>query len=424
MEHIVLQSERLDEKVYVYTHKSGLKIYISPKKGYAKKCAYFAANYGSMDVFYEHNGEKHEIPDGLAHFLEHKLFESEEGDAFTKYAKTGASANAFTSFGCTAYYFTCSNRFYENLKILTDLMQTPYFTPENVAKEQGIIGQEINMYLDAPDWRVYQNMLEAMYHTCTVRRDIAGSVESISHITDTLLYDCYNMYYAPENMVLVIAGDVDPEETASEAEKLLSEMEYRKAPKKVYPGEEKSVLKTYTEQKLSVSFPIYMLGFKGERAKDGEDIIRREIIGKTAAGVLFGRSSRFYLDAYDAGLINDNFDCDYEICENYAHLIIMGEGEKYETVKNKIFETVRNAAENGISDEEFTRRLNLIRSGFIKSFNSVETVARNFMDAKFGGYDLYEYAETFDKVTKDDILKFIKEEMAEDRSVLSVILPK
>lgn len=424
MELRIAECRELDEKVYIYTHKSGLKIYISPKPGYAKKCAYFAANYGSMDVFYEKDGEKFAIPDGLAHFLEHKLFESEEGDAFSKYAKTGASANAFTSFGCTAYYFSCTDKFEENLAILTDLIQTPYFTPQNVEKEQGIIGQEINMYLDAPDWRVYQNMLEAMYHSCTVRRDIAGSVESISHITDELLYDCYRMYYAPTNMVLVITGDLDPEKTAAEAERLLDKMEFRPAPNKVYPEEEKAVRQNYTEQKLSVSFPIYMIGFKGAAGKDGFDTIRREIIGKTAIGILFGRSSRFFLDAYDAGLVNDNFDCDYEICANYGHTILSGEGEHYKDVQKKVNEVIREAAQNGISDADFTRRLNLIRSGYIKSFNSVETIARNFMDAQFGGYDLYDYLKAFDSVTKEDVLNFIKEEMAEENSVLSVILPK
>lgn len=424
MDAKVLECKALDEKVYVYTHKSGLKIYIAPKKGFMSKIAYFAANYGSMDTFYEKDGQTIEIPDGLAHFLEHKLFESEDGDAFSKYSKNGADANAFTSFGCTAYYFSCSDKFYDNLKILTDLMQTPYFTKENVEKEQGIIGQEINMYLDAPDWKVYMNMLESMYKDCTVRRDIAGSVESISNITDELLYDCYNKFYSPENMVLVMVGDLDPEEASKKAEEFLCDLERRECPKKVYPEEQKEVVAPYAEQKLSVSFPIYMLGFKGLPAKYGTDTLRKSIIGDTALGILFGKSSDFYLSSYDEGLINDKFEVGYEICQNYGHVIMSGEGERYKEVREKINLTIKNAVENGISDEDFSRKITLMKSDFILTFNSVKKMANAFMEADFGGYNLYDTLEILNNLTKQDVLDFIKEEMAQDRSVLSVILPK
>ncbi|MBR3942953.1 MAG: insulinase family protein [Clostridia bacterium] len=424
MEYTCLEHKALDEKYYVFTHESGLKIYICPKPGFTKKCAYFAANYGSVDVFYEKDGKKYEIPDGLAHFLEHKLFESEEGDAFSKYAKTGASANAFTSFGCTAYNFSCTDKLEENLKILIDLMRTPYFTEQNVAKEQGIIGQEINMYLDEPGWRVYQNMLEAMYKDCTVRRDIAGSVESISGITPELLYDCYNMYYAPENMVLVIAGDVDVFETAAVVENLLSGLKTGKAPNKYYPEEQKEVVKEYTEQKLAVGFPIYMLGFKGAHKAEGFDLLRQEIIGKTAMDILFGKSSAFYLTAYDDGLINENFEFDYECCPQYCHAIISGEGDQYEAVKAKINETIKNALDKGVDASEFERKIKLCRSGYIRRFNNVETVVHNLMESAFMDYNLYDYLEACDSVTLQDVEKFIREELAEDRSVLSVILPK
>lgn len=424
MEHICLEHKLLDEKIYVFTHKTGLKIYICPKPGFSKKCAYFAANYGSVDVFYEKDGKTYSIPDGLAHFLEHKLFESEEGDAFSKYAKTGASANAFTSFGCTAYNFNCTAHLEENLKILIELMLTPYFTKENVAKEQGIIGQEINMYLDEPGWRVYQNMLEAMYKDCTVRRDIAGSVESISGITPELLYDCYNMYYAPENMALIIAGDVDVFAIADTVEKLLEPMQARKAPKKHYPEEQKEVLKAYTEQKLAVGFPLYMIGFKGNKKAEGFELLRQEIIGKTALDILFGKSSAFYLENYETGLINENFEFDFESCPMYCHSIISGEGDQYNAVKEQLHKTIAQAVENGVSEEEFNRKIRLARSGYIRRFNNVESVVHNVMEAEFLGYNFFDYLDACDSVTKQDVEQFIREELAEDRSVLSVILPK
>lgn len=424
MNYEILECKALDEKAYLYTHESGLKIYIVPKPGFKRKCAYFAANYGSMDVFYEKDGASVPIPDGLAHFLEHKLFESEEGDAFTKYAKTGASANAFTSFGCTAYNFTCADKFDENLEILTDLVQTPYFTKENVEKEQGIIGQEINMYLDAPDWRVYQNMLEAMYENCTVRRDIAGSVESISHITPELLYDCYNKFYAPENMVLVLVGDIDHEKTASLLEKLLSKLNKREVPKKVYPDEPKNVKKSYAEQKLAVSFPIYMLGFKDKPVNAGYDTLKRGIVGEIALGILYGKSSEFFLENYEKGYINDKFGAIYEVCSNYSHAILECEGEHFETVKKKAVETAEKYAESGISDSEFERRRTLLKSDFIRGFNDVEKIAGRFMDAEFDNYNVYDTVRAINEVTKEDVLNFIKEVLAEENSVLSVILPK
>ncbi len=424
MERILLEHKALDEKIYVYTHASGLKIYICPKPGFSKKCAYFAANYGSVDVFYEKDGVTYGIPDGLAHFLEHKLFESEEGDAFSKYAKTGASANAFTSFGCTAYNFSCTDKLEENLEILIDLMRTPYFTKENVAKEQGIIGQEINMYLDEPGWRVYQNLLEAMYKDCTVRRDIAGSVESISGITPELLYDCYNMYYAPENMALIIAGDLDADEIAGKVEEMLSGLEPRKAPVKHYPEEQTAVLKAYTEQKLAVGFPLYMIGFKGIKKAEGFELLRQEIIGKTALDILFGKSSAFYLDAYDEGLINENFEFDFECCPMYRHAILSGEGDQYEAVRESVLKTIASAVENGVEDTEFNRKLTLCRSGYIRRFNNVETVVHNVMESAFLGYNFFDYLKACDSVSKQDVEQFIREELAEDRCVLSVILPK
>lgn len=424
MNYTVSECKALDEKAYIYTHESGLKIYIIPKKGFKRKCAYFAANYGSMDVFYEKDGKKMPIPDGLAHFLEHKLFESEEGDAFTKYAKTGASANAFTSFGCTAYNFSCADKFYENLEILTDLVQTPYFTDENVKKEQGIIGQEINMYLDAPDWRVYQNMLEAMYQNSTVRRDIAGSVQSISTITPELLYDCYSMFYAPENMVLVLVGDIDHEECAQVLERLLSNLKKRECPKKVYLEEPKNVVKAYTEQNLSVSFPIYMIGFKSKPSKAGIDTLRQGIIGEIALGILYGKSSKFFTENYEKGYINDKFGAIYEVCTNYSHAILECEGEHYEEVKKSAVETAENAVQYGISNQDFERRKTLLKSDFIRGFNDVEKIAGRFMDAEFDKYNLYDTISLIDEVTKEEILDFIKGVLAEENSVLSVILPK
>ena len=210
MQKSVIKSSLLNKKFSLIKHSSGLNIFLYPMPGFSSNYAIFGTKYGSVDNAYlDDNGQKVDLPEGIAHFLEHKLFESEDGDAFSKYAKTGAYSNAYTSFDRTCYLFSCSNRFYDNLKILLDFVRSPYFTEATVNKEQGIIGQEIKMYDDMPNWRVMFNMLEGMFYTHPVRIDIAGTVQSIAKITDKTLYDCYNRFYNLSNMFLVLAGDFD-----------------------------------------------------------------------------------------------------------------------------------------------------------------------------------------------------------------------
>ena len=421
----ILKSDFLDECIYKYTHKSGLTIYISPKKGYTKKSAYFATNFGSVNNCYIDNKtkEKITIPDGVAHFLEHKLFESEDGDAFTKYAATGASANAYTSFTHTAYYFTCTDKFEENLKILIDLMQTPYFTEENVQKEQGIIGQEINMYLDNPGWRVYFNMLEAMYSSCPVRKDIAGSIESISKISHSLLYECYNNFYNASNLVLCICGDLNPEKTAEYVSVLIDNIVDGINIETIFENEPHNVLKNYTEQKLSVSMPIFNIGFKDNTSPTaGNQFIKNNLIGKIVLDTLFGRSSNFYDELYSRGYINDSFDIEYCLENHYAHSIISGESENPEKVYDEVIKTINKYQKSGISEKEFKRQINIAKSSYITQFNNIEEISRAIMEAHFNKFDIYKTLEIYDTVTMEDINTAI-DNLKKDFSVLSVIKP-
>lgn len=421
----IIKNEFLEEETYVFNHDSGLTIYISPKKGYSKKTAYFATHFGSVDNTFKSGSMKEfkTIPDGVAHFLEHKLFESEEGDAFSKYAETGANANAYTSFTHTAYYFTCTNRFEENLKILVDLIQTPYFTDENVNKEQGIIGQEINMYLDNPSWRVYFNLLESMYHSCSVKKDIAGSVESISKITPELLYECYRNFYNASNMVLCICGDVNPIDTANYIDELLTnitpkiQVELKESP------EEKSVLKNTTKQNLSVSMPIFNIGFKDNDIHlTGDKFIKSNLIGKIVLDVLFGRSSKFYEEFYNKGLINESFDIEYNLEQQFAHSIIAGESDDPEAVYEEVLKTINYFSQNGIEKADFDRQIKIAKSAFISQFNNIERTARSILESHFNKFDLYNCLDVYDTVTTDDILNGIKK-LNKDLSVLSVINP-
>ena len=245
-----VRNELLNEKYYDIDHPSGLKILVMPKENYSSTYAIFATKYGSIDTMIQmSDGSFKEIPEGTAHFLEHKLFESEDLDAFERFAKTGASANAYTSFERTGYLFSCSANFKKNLEILLDFVQNPYFTQATVEKEQGIIGQEIDMYKDAPDWEVMFNCLRTMYHNLPVRIDIAGTQESIAQITAKTLYGCYDNFYNLHNMVLAVAGNADVDEIVEVADKVLKPVEGKMAQRKVI-DEPEEVIDSYIEEKL------------------------------------------------------------------------------------------------------------------------------------------------------------------------------
>ena len=424
MNLIIKENKELNEKNYIYTHESGLKIIISPKKGFSKICMMFGTSFGSIvNKYTNENNAEISVPDGIAHFLEHKLFESEEGDAFTKYAQTGGNANAYTSFNHTVYYFSCTDKFYENADILLELMQTPYFTKENVKKEQGIIGQEINMYLDNPGWRVFFNMLQAMYSKSPVRIDIAGTVESISHITPELLYDCYNKFYNANTMCISICGDLNPDETYDYIKNKLDRIKPPACATPVYDSEPKEVYKSFISQELDVNIPIFNLGFKdNDTGLYGKDMIKKILIGRITLDLLFGKSSAFYNTHYNSGLINDSFELEY-VCENeFSHSIISGEANNPEAVKTAILEEINKMTDN-INIEDFNRQKIIAKSSHIRSFNSPENVASANLEAMFNNFDNFDFNSVLESITITDINEHLKT-LTEELSVLSVILPK
>ena len=424
MNLIINESSELNEKNYIFTHGSGLKIIISPKKGFSKTCMMFGTSFGSIVNRYvdENNNEKI-LPDGIAHFLEHKLFESEEGDAFTKYAQTGGNANAYTSFNHTVYYFSCTDKFYDNADILLELMQTPYFTKENVEKEQGIIGQEINMYLDNPGWRVFFNMLQAMYSKSPVRIDIAGTVESISHITPELLYDCYNKFYNAQTMCISICGDIDPHETYNYIKNKLDRIKPPVIAKPIFENEPSSVYKSFISQELDVNIPIFNLGFKdNETGLRGKEMIKKILIGRITLDLLFGKSSSFYNKHYNSGLINDSFELEY-VCDNeFSHSIISGEADNPEKVKVAVLSEISNMI-NNINIDDFNRQKIIAKSSHIRSFNSPENVASANLEAMFNNFDNFDFNSILETITINDINEHLKT-LTEELSVLSVVYPK
>lgn len=403
------------------TLNNGLKIFILEKPQYKSAYAIFGTKYGSIDTVFSVNGKETAVPEGIAHFLEHKLFESEDGDAFTKYAKTGAYANAFTSFDKTCYLFSCSDRFYENLDILLNFVQSPYFTEATVTKEQGIIGQEIRMYDDSPAWRVMFNMLMAMYHNHPVRIDIAGTAESIAKIDYNLLYDCYNTFYNPSNMFICIAGNVDADTCLKQIRDSIKPSEAKEIIR-IKPKEPETVVKDYTEQALEVAQPMFCFGFK-EAVTNEEKSLKEKIITALLLNIISGDASPLYRDLINKGLINDEFESEHFCGNGYSALLFEGETCDPKAVAEAIKAEIVRLKEDGIDKKLF----NAVRAGMygsaIRLFNNVEGIAMQLVECAMNDVGLFDEIKYLKSVTLEDVQKKLNEINCEN-TVLSVIIPK
>mgnify|MGYP004582779353 FL=1 len=417
-----VRNELLNEKYYDIDHPSGLKILVMPKENYSSTYAIFATKYGSIDTMIQmSDGSFKEIPEGTAHFLEHKLFESEDLDAFERFAKTGASANAYTSFERTGYLFSCSANFKKNLEILLDFVQNPYFTQATVEKEQGIIGQEIDMYKDAPDWEVMFNCLRTMYHNLPVRIDIAGTQESIAQITAKTLYGCYDNFYNLHNMVLAIAGNADVDEIVEVADKVLKPVEGKMAQRKVI-DEPEEVIDNYIEEKLSVATPQFMFGFK-ESWDTPERTTKEEISMEILLDMISGQSSELYKRLFDGKLINNSFGFEYFTGFGYSCVLFAGESNDPKKVAEEIVGEIGRFRETGFDETAFERTKKKLYGRMIMGMNDIEGLANNMAVSYFAGEDVFTDFEIFKTVTLDDVNDIFKKTLDENRSVLSVINP-
>ena len=415
-----VESKLVKDKYYIIDHPSGLTIYVYPKEGYRSTYAIFGTNYGSVNTRFKiDGGEEITVPDGIAHYLEHKLFESEDGDAFARYAKTGASANAYTSFEKTCYLFSCTDKFEESFEILLDFVQSPYFTAETVAKEQGIIGQEIKMYDDSPNWRVMFNTLVGMYHKHPVRIDIAGTVESIAEITAEKLYECYNSFYNLHNMVLCVAGNTNVEQVLSVADKMLKPCEEHKI-ENIFEPEPYEVAEKYVEQIFPVTIPMFTLGFKeniGEKAATSKQLAYTDIL----LYILASPSSVLYNKLLDEGLINESFGFEYMEGPNYAAFLFEGESRNPKKAAELIKDAIREIKKNGISEEEFNIAKRSIYGSSVSGFNSNENIANILVDMHFNGRELFEYVDAVAASTIEDIENRLTELLDPDNCTLSVV---
>ena len=415
--------ERIGEAVCRETLPNGLRINIVPKQDFAKSYAFFATRYGGMDTRFCLNGKWLDTPAGIAHYLEHKMFDTKEGNALQELAKNGAEPNAFTSNAITGYYFDSTTHFEKNLEILLSFVSIPYFTEESVAKEQGIIGQEIRMIEDNPDWQIYTRMMKALYSTSPARTSIAGTVESISHITAETLYDCHKAFYTPSNMVLTVVGNVDPVHVVDIARRVLPREGGPVIPRD-YGTEPAAVAEKETKLTMEVSCPQFLTGFKCTPVDDGEDYMRQSLIGDMACDILLGDSSPLYLRLYDQGLLNTSFGGAFEMMPGVAYLYAGGDSKDARAVAAEIQKEARRLTEEGINEDFYQRVRRASFGSNLRGLNSFENIAVSLSEGYFHGYDPFRFPQVFDTITKEDITAFLRENLTEDRAVLSEIVPK
>lgn len=417
-----IRNDLLNDVYYDIDHPSGLKILVMPKEGYESTYAIFATKYGSIDTMIQlEDGSYKEIPEGTAHFLEHKLFESEDLDAFERFAKTGASANAYTSFDRTGYLFSCSANFKKNLEILLNFVQNPYFTQATVEKEQGIIGQEIDMYKDVPDWEVMFNCLRTMYKNLPVRIDIAGTQESIAKISADVLYGCYENFYNLNNMVLAVAGNTTVDEVLEVADRVLKPVEGKMAERKII-DEPKEVISDYCEEALSVATPQFMLGFK-ESWETPERTAKEEITMEILMDMLSGSSSNLYRRLFDAKLINNSFGAEYFTGFGYSCVLFAGESSDPKAVAEAIKEEIKAFRKNGIDVPTFERTKKKLYGRMIMGMNDVDNLANNMVVSYFADESLFTDFEVYKTITVADVEAMLEKTLDENYSVLSVIKP-
>ena len=419
----IIENSKVKEKLYIEKLENGLTIMIIPKKGIQKKYVIWGTNYGSNDSKFIVPGEKEptEVPKGVAHFLEHKMFEQESGiNSLDTLTALGVEANAYTTNDHTAYLFECTENFYPALDELMDYVQHPYFTDENVEKEKGIIGQEIMMYDDYPEWKVYLNTLEAMYHEHPVKLDITGTIETISHIDKDILYKCYNTFYNPANMAMVICGDFEPEKLLEEIKKRLIEKKANGEIKRIYPEEPESIVKEKTEQKMDVSEPLFTIGIKDKVATPKEKV-KKHLAIEILLNMLIGKSSKLYQELYNKGMLFVTPGVDYEFSRDYAHILITGQSKYPEQVYDLFKNAVNELKENGIDLEEFERVKKMLYGSFIKEYDEPGDIARMFIADFFKGINSFEYLEEIATINEQYVEQMLKEVFVDNKMVLSVI---
>lgn len=422
----VIENLKVKEKLYTEKLENGLTVMVLPKKGVQKKYIIWGTHYGSNDSTFVVPGETEatEVPKGVAHFLEHKMFEQENGvNSLDVLTALGVNANAYTTNDHTAYLYECTDNFYSALDEFMDYVQHPYFTDENVEKEKGIIGQEIRMYDDYPSWKVYLNALEALYHEHPIKLDITGTIETINKITPEILYKCYNTFYHPSNMAMVVVGDFEPEQLLLEIKKRLVDKKTMGDIKRVFPEEPETIVKPTVEQKMEVSQPLYTIGIKDVPMKgvSEEEMVRKHISVEILVNILFGDSSPLYKKMYNEGNLFFAPSFDYEFDRDYAHILLTGTSNNPEKMYEDFKKEIDRVKEQGINKEEFEMIKKMLYGEYVKEYNDVTDIARMFLADYFKGINSFSYLEQMMVVTKEAVEQVLKDVFKEDKMIISIV---
>lgn len=418
----VIENDKVKEKLYIEKLDNGLTVMILPRKNVRKKYIICGPRFGSIDNQFIIPGEEKEtkLPDGVAHFLEHKMFEQKSGvNSLDTLTAIGVNANAYTTNDHTAYLYEGTDNFYDALNEYMDYIQNPYYTDENVEKEKGIIAQEIKMYEDYPEWQVYLNALKCMYKNFPIRLDIAGTVESISRITKEMLYKCYDNFYTPANMAMVICGDFEPEKIIDEIKNRITIKENKELPSRIYPEEPEEINQKEIEVKMDLSNPMFAIGFKD---KVEGNMVRKHIAIEVILNTLFGKSSKLYKELTDSNILLGTLDLEYEYSKEYAFILITGQSREPKKVIQRINEEIENALKNGLNESDFERNKKKIYGNYITEYNSVEESARMFLADYFKGINSFEYLEEYENVTKEYAEEILKKTLLLDKEVISTVV--
>ena len=418
-----LHYPQLSERIFREVLPNGLTVVVVPRPGFSRKLAYFVTDFGSIHTAFELDGQQYTVPAGIAHYLEHKMFDLPGRDVSAELAELGANVNAFTSYDMTAYYFSCTEHFEKCLALLLEFVSTPYFTAESVEKERGIIDQEIGMNQDAPDSVVFEKLMEGLYRHHNIRVPILGTSESIRQITSEQLELCHRAFYTPGNMILCVMGDVDPEQVKSLALKQLG-TEKRSVGRKIpTQPEEMTALRSYQERKMEVAMPSFQIAVKCEPIGVGEAAIRQEIIGDLASEALFGESSELYLRLYEQGLIDTSFGGGFETVDGCAMLTCGGDSHDPAAVQAAILEQAQVLTERGMDEADYLRMKRSALGRRIRDLDSFDSTCFRICAYHFSRFDYFDFPAVYEQVTVKEVLDFLKQTVCADRCALSVINP-
>lgn len=418
-----IYSSKVKEEVYIEKLENGLTVMVIPKKNTGKKYVIWGTEFGSIDNHFYLDGKEVKVPNGIAHYLEHKLFEQENGkNSLDVLSSLGVEANAYTTNNHTAFLFEATDNFYEALDEFMDYVQSPYFTDENVEKERGIIGQEIMMYDDYPDWKVYMNAINTMYKDNPIKIDVAGTVETIADIDKDKLYTIYNAFYKPDNMLLVLTGDFVVEDILEEIKKRIKPVEKTHTTKRVYPAEQEEIVNNYVEDYKDISKPIFIIGYKDKI--DEKNQVKKDLAIEAICNIIIGKSSKLYQRLYEEGLISNDFSYNYEYAKTYAHILIQNTSNNPKKVVEEFEKEVDFYLENGFDEADFKRMKNRIYGEYVIEYNNISDIADEFLSNHFKGINPFDFLDECSVLDKEYVEAVFKEVFKKDKKVVSIVFPK